>query len=199
MSNAVQLVGSKTSPYTRRLRMLLHDHAPFEFKAINYLEVPADAEFLKQATPINKLPILIDGSNTIYESRIIAGYLISKFAWTKLTIEDENILSMNDAANDVGVNLFLLRKGGMDITQSSWYIDRQKERLPAIFTELEKWAKARDEKNPAHWNYVAMSVYSYVDWAEYRQMADFSNHPGLLDFVKRFANLPGVAETSPRA
>lgn len=184
------------------MRLLLHGRVDFEFKVINYLEVPQDAAYLKSISPINKLPVLIDGENTIFESRVIANYLGDKFLWTPPTIEEENMLSMIDAASDVAVNLFLLRRGGMDVSLNSesgnWYVERQKERVPLIFDHVEPWAKTRDEKNSDHWNYVTMSLLSYVDWAMYREMADFAAHPGLPDFVRRFSSKPGVSETSPR-
>lgn len=198
MSSRLQLIGSKTSPYTRRLRLLLYGRAEFEFKIVNYLEIPEDAAYLKSVSPINKLPVLVDDDVKVFESRVIANYLGDKFLWNPLTIEEENVLSMVDAANDVSVNLFLLRRGGLDLNTDNWYIQRQKERLPAIFDHLEPWAKSRDPQNPAHWNYVTMSLLSYVDWADFRSMADFSKYPGLLDFARRFSQKAGVTETSPR-
>lgn len=53
-----QLIGSKRSPFTRRLRMLVlkHPECGVEFKAINYLEVPEDAAYLRSISPINKIP-----------------------------------------------------------------------------------------------------------------------------------------------
>lgn len=197
------LIGSKTSPYSRRLRLLLHGRT-YEFKAINYLENPDDAAFLKQFTPINKIPVLVDGETKIFESRVIANYLMKKYhdlkttPWLSLSIEDENVLSMVDAANDVAVNFFLLRRGGLDLETKNWYVERQKERVPALFDQLEPWAKSRNENDPTHWNYVAMSLFSYVDWALFRNMADFSSHGGLTNFVERFSKHPGITETSPR-
>jgi glutathione S-transferase len=32
------LIGSHTSPYVRKMRLLLHELGPYELKAINYLE-----------------------------------------------------------------------------------------------------------------------------------------------------------------
>lgn len=193
-----ELVGSVRSPYTRRLRLLLHAHpgTEIEFKAINYLEIPADAEYLKSVSPINKIPILISSDGTIFESRVIANYLSQRFGWPALTLEQENMLSMIDAANDVAVNLFLLKRSGFNVDSSSWYIDRQNERVRTCLDILEKWVVRQNETNPAHWNYVTMSLLSYVDWALFRKMADFSKHPGLTDFIVRFKTKHGVAETA---
>lgn len=194
----MQLVGSNTSPYTRRLRLLLESHpeTQVEFKAINYLEIPSDAQYLTSITPINKLPILIDGEKKVFESRVIAQYLFKKYGWPDLSLDQENVLSMVDAANDVGVSFFMLKKSGFDIDSSSFYMDRQRERLVTLFSELEVWAKRQSETNPADWNYVTMSLLSYIGWADFRKMADFSKHSGLSTFVARFSKKPGVAETA---
>jgi glutathione S-transferase len=198
-NSSILLIGSKTSPYVRRFRIWLAERVKFDFKIVDYLNVPEDAAYLKSISPINKIPVLIDDGKKIFESRVIANYLMRKYDWEPLTFEEENILSMSDAATDVTVNLFLLKRGGIDLEAGNWYIERQKDRLPGIFNELEPWAKTRDAEDPAHWNYATASLLSYVEWAAFRGMADFSSHPGLGDFVKRFSKKPMVAETSPRA
>lgn len=192
------IVGSKTSPYVRRFRILLQGQPSITFKMIDYLNKPEDAAYLKSISPINKLPVLLEGENKVFESRVIANHLIKKLSLSPLSLAEENQLSMVDAANDVCVNLFMLRRGGLDLAGGNWYVERQKERLATTLQELEAWASTRDEKNPAHWNYVTMSLYSFVDWAMFREMADFSSTPALVEFVTRFGSKPGVQETSPR-
>lgn len=192
------LIGSRTSPYTRRFRLWLHGRLDFEMKIVDYLNIPEDAAYLKSVSPINKIPVWIEGDQKIFESRVIANHLTQKYSWTPLTIDEENALSMNDAATDTVVNLFLLKRGGIDLDGGNWYIERQKERLTSIYTELEPWAASREDQNPAHWNYATASLFCFIDWSTFRGMADFSKHPGLTDFAARFNSKPGVAETSPR-
>jgi glutathione S-transferase len=194
-----ELIGSRRSPYTRRLLLLIKQHPETDitFRAINYLEVPADEAFLKSITPINKIPILIEGDLKIFESRVIANYLAKKHGWPALTVDEENLLSLVDAANDVAVNLFLMRRSGFDIAKpGNWYIERNNERVRGILEILENRVKSFSESDPKDWNYVTMSLLSYVDWANYREMADFSKFPALKDFVVRFKDKPGVAETA---
>ena len=86
------LIGSTTSPYVRKLRLCFHDKINYEFKSINYLEIN-DANYLKSINPINKIPILIDNEETIFDSRVIFNHLTKKYSWTKLSLKEENILS----------------------------------------------------------------------------------------------------------
>ncbi|MGZ3787411.1 MAG: glutathione S-transferase family protein [Bacteriovorax sp.] len=191
------LIGSFTSPYVRKIRLLLFNLGTYEFKSINYLE-QKDGEYLKSINPINQIPILLDGETKIFDSRVIYNYLAKKHHLKPLTIEEENILSAIDAGLDTSINLFSLRRGGLDIeTCKNAYIDRQKERVPLIFNYLIPWVGHLDPKNPDHWNFLTMSLYSYLYWLGYRNVQDMSAYPELQLFLEKFKNAPGVLETTP--
>jgi glutathione S-transferase len=188
------LIGSLTSPYVRKIRLILHG-SPYELKMVNYME-EAGNEYLKSINPINKLPVLIDGDKTILDSRIIYNYLSEKNNWPKLSIEEENILSSIDGAMDSSISLFMLRRGGLDLDCGNAHIERQKARVPHILNYLNPWVKNLDEKNPADWNFLSMSLYSYLYWVEFREMYNLENHPDLKLFLEKFKHSPGVLETT---
>ena len=190
------LIGSLTSPYVRKLRLLLNNLAPYELKCINYLEAN-DSEYLKTINPINKIPILIDNDKTIYDSRVIYNYLAHKHDLKALSIHEENILSAIDAALDTSINLFSLRRGGLDLNGGNTYIERQKERIPLLLNYLAPWAERLDPKNPNDWNYLSMSLYSYLYWGTFREILDLSQHNSLKEFLVKFASAPGVSDTIP--
>jgi len=185
------LIGSFTSPYVRKMRLLLHGKN-VEFKAINYLE-KADSDYLKSVNPINQIPIFIDGDQKIYDSRVIFNYLAKKEGWKALTIEEENILSAIDAAMDSAINLFSLRRGGLDLNGTNPYVDRQKERVPLILNHLTPWAKSLTPEKD--WNFLTMSLFSFLYWGVFRDIIDLNPHPEMQAFVERFKNCPGVKET----
>ena len=190
------LIGSLTSPYVRKLRLLLNNLAPYELKCINYLEAN-DSEYLKKINPINKIPILIDNEKTIYDSRVIYNYLAKKHDLKPLSYEEENILSAIDAALDTSINLFSLRRGGMDLNGGNSYIERQKERVTLILNYLTPWAQKLDPKQPSDWNYLSMSLYSYLFWGTFREILDLSQHTSLKEFLLKFSDAPGVADSAP--
>lgn len=190
------LIGSLTSPYVRKIRLLLNSLAPYELKSINYLE-KNDGDYLKSINPINQIPVLLDGDIKIFDSRVIYNYLAKKHNLSPLSINEENILSAIDAGLDTSINLFSLRRGGLDLNGGNAYIERQKERVPLILNYLTPWANSQDEKNPAHWNFLNMSLYSYLYWGNFREIIDLSAHPDLQNYLERFKNAPGVAETVP--
>lgn len=195
MTSPLKLYGSHTSPFVRKLRLLLWENKDLEFIAINYLE-ENDGKLLKDINPLNQIPLLIDGEQKVYDSRIIFNYLTNKMKLPALNIEDENRLSAIDTAMSSGVSLFSIRKGGIDIVQTDhYYIIRQKERLPSIFQYLAPWVKTLDPKKD--WNYLSMSLYSLVYWLELRDIYHCHSHPEIIAFMERFEQCPGVLETKP--
>lgn len=190
------LIGSFTSPYVRKIRLLLFSLGTYKFESINYLE-KKDGDYLKSINPINQIPILLDGETKIFDSRVIYNYLSKKHNLKPMTIEEENILSAIDAAMDTSINLFSLRRGGLDLNSGNSYVERQKERVPLILNWLTPWVKTLDQKNISHWNFLTMSLYSYLFWGEYRGILDLTDFPEHKQFLEKFKNAPGVHETTP--
>ncbi len=190
------LIGSFTSPYVRKMRILLFTLGTYEFKSINYLE-QKDSDYLKSINPINQIPILLDGESKIFDSRVIYNYLAKKHHIKPLSIDEENILSAIDAALDTSINLFSLRRGGLDMNAENQYIERQKERVPMILNYLNPWVSKLEAKNSDHWNFLTMSLYSYLYWLEYRNLMDLNDFPIHKKFLHDFKNAPGVFETNP--
>ncbi len=190
------LIGSFTSPYVRKIRLLLFSLGTYKFESINYLE-KKDGDYLKSINPINQIPILLDGETKIFDSRVIYNYLSKKHNLKPMTIEEENILSAIDAAMDTSINLFSLRRGGLDLNSGNSYVERQKERVPLILNWLTPWVKTLDQKNTPHWNFLTMSLYSYLFWGEYRGILDLTDFPEHKQFLEKFKNAPGVHETTP--
>jgi glutathione S-transferase len=192
---ALTLIGSYTSPYVRKLRLLLHGDKNITFKAINYLEEEGN-KYLKSISPFNQIPMLLDGDQPIYDSRIIFNYIAKKKNLKPLTVDEENTLSAIDTIIATGVNIFSLKKGGIDTDDSSnYFLVRQKERIPSLLKMITPWAAAQGPEN--NWNYLTMSMLSLLYWMKFRNIYDYSNEPELIGFLERFKNCPGVAETDP--
>lgn len=191
---ALTLIGSYTSPYVRKVRLLLWGDKDVTFKPVNYFEAEGE-KYLRSVNPLNQIPLLLDGDQPIYDSRVMFNYIAKKRNLRPLTIQEENILSIIDTTLASAVNLFSLRKGGIDIeAPGHYFIERQKERLPTLLSELAPWAKQQDPA--ADWNYLTMSLYSLVFWLGFREMYDVKKHPELVDFLERFKHCPGVQETT---
>lgn len=195
---ALTLIGSYTSPFVRKIRLLLHGDPTVTFQPVNYFEEEGN-KYLKSINPFNQLPMLLDGDQPIYESRVMFNYIAKKKNLKPLTVEEENILSAIDAIIATGVNLFSLKKGGVNTDDSSnYFLVRQKERIPSLLKMITPWVAAQKPEN--NWNYLTMSMYSMLYWMTFREIYDYSHEPELVAFLERFKNCPGVAETDiPKA
>jgi len=190
------LITSERSPFGRIIRLLMIAHKiPFELRLLNFVEVREDAMALAKETPINKVPVLeIDGRQKLFESRVIAGYLMREHGVSALTLEEENMLSAIYSLLDTSVTLFLMNMGGYDITANNSYLSRQRERIPNNLEYIRTWT---EKLNPQRdWNLATMSLMSYLYWGERRaKTVKISEHPHFVKFMEQFGGQPGVEET----
>lgn len=195
---AYTLIASERSPFARIVRMLMVRHEiPFDFRILNFVDDAAAAAELAKETPINKVPILIDGAQTIFDSRVIVNHLTKKHGLPHLSLDEENIVSTVYGCMDTSVILFLMKRNGYDLAAGNGFLKRNLERIPASLTYLSPWAATLDSKNPRDWGYASMSLYSYLQWAEVRTgLISVKDYPTLAKFMDEFANAPGVRETA---
>lgn len=139
------LYGSKTSPFVRRIRILI-DQIPYEFKEINLFE-GQDAVDLNNINPINQIPVLLDGENTIWDSRQIFTYLNALHRFQNMDWKDENQLTAIDGALEAGVSLLMMKRSGINIDEQLMYVVRLKDRWSPswiIFDLIFKVRQSRD-------------------------------------------------------
>lgn len=188
----MKLIGSTTSPYVRRIRILLDDES-YEFVNLDIYGEGRDE--LRRNNPALKIPMLIDGDQEVYDSRVIARYISAKQNLKPLTWDQENQLTLIDAANDSCVTLLLSKRSGLDIEQDAMFYNLQRER---IMTTLRTLAAMVDEGHFSAWSYPAICLYCLVDWLDFRELVDFRGIESLLSFRDRYKDTPVVVQTDPR-
>ncbi len=191
----MKLLGSPTSPYVRRLRLWLREEAcNYDFVSLNIFEGEG-RELLKAHNPTLKVPMLLDGEQPVYDSRVIFRYLCQKLGREPLRWEEENRLTVIDAANDSFVPLLLLERSGVDTQRDAMFFRLQRERIERTLELLE--AQVADGQFRS-WDYPAICLFCLVDWVMMRELYDFSCLPHLRSFRDQQLGRPGVAETDPR-
>ncbi|WP_298452261.1 glutathione S-transferase N-terminal domain-containing protein [uncultured Marinobacter sp.] len=189
----MKLIGSTTSPYVRRIRILL-DEERYDF--VNLDIYGADRDEIRRTNPALKIPVLESDGQEIYDSRIIARYLSSKQGRDPLTWDQQNQLTLIDGANDSAVTLLLARRSGVDVDAPGvLFFDLQRER---IMTTLRTLAAQVEDGQFEEWNYPAICLYCLVDWLDFRDLVDFTGIESLIAFRDSHNTLPWVAETDPR-
>jgi glutathione S-transferase len=185
------LIGSPTSPFVRRIRMFM-ENIPYEFKELNIYEAEDNLE-LNKLNPVNQIPVLLDGERKIWDSRVIYNYLNSIHIINHLDWDDENTLTAIDGGLSAGVALILLKRSGIDINEPYMIINRHKKRIESILDYLKPYIQG---KGLHEWNFITMSIYSFLDWARFRQVFDFSPRPECIKFLETHSNRQVVQATA---
>lgn len=189
----VKLYGSTTSPFVRRLRMWMAN-TEHEFISLQIFE-EKDREILAARNPALKIPMIEDDEQVIFDSRVIYRYLSQKFDFPSPSWEQENQLTLIDAATDSLVQMFLLKRSEIDTTEDKMYFSLQRERIEATLTQLNLLAS---QGHFSQWNYPSICLFSLIDWIEFRTLLDLSQMTNLLSFHQDNCERIEVTATDPR-
>lgn len=189
----MKLYGSQTSPYVRRIRLLLANQS---YHFVNmHIFAEADREQLLALNPTLKIPMLEHEGQLIFDSGVIFRYLSAQFGFTGLSWYQENQLTLINAVNDSLVALFLCQRSGLDTSEDRLFFNAQKERIAASLYVLEQQAANMEF---SEWHYVSMALFSLLDWVLFRELVELEEYPALLAFVKHNVQQSAIAETDPR-
>jgi len=193
MEEVMQLIGSITSPYVRRIRLFM-DHYPHEFVALNIYS-PEGREALRTFTPVMKVPVLTDNDKTLLDSRIIHKYLAHKLNHAELSWDQENLLTMIDAVNDSCVILFMCKRSGVDTEGDVLIANLQRERIANTLALLET---AAADGSFDEWHYPSICLYCLIDWASFRHLISLDHMPALAAFLQAHKHEALIKSTDPR-
>ncbi|BFM04862.1 glutathione S-transferase family protein [Halioxenophilus aromaticivorans] len=188
------LYGSTTSPYVRRIRLLLED-SDYQFEPVNVYEQTARQAF-SDISPIRKLPVLKIDDNVIYDSGVISQYWLMQAGADPLTVQQHNLISAVDAATDSLIIIMQSKNSGLTVDESKLFYDLQIGRVEACFDWLETQA---EQGAFAQWDYPTIALLTLVGWVEFRQLRDLSVYPAIEAALAPFANRPSVLATVPQA
>ncbi|TRY32135.1 glutathione S-transferase family protein [Aliiglaciecola sp. M165] len=189
----IKLYGSTTSPFVRRLRMWM---ANVEHEFIN-LEIFAgkDRVTLAERNPTLKIPMIEDDANVIFDSRVIYRYLTEKFDYPVPSWEQENQLTLIDAATDSLVQMLLLGRSEIDTSEDKMYFKLQRERVESTLSHLNDLVSQGTFED---WNYPSICLFSLIDWIEFRTLHDLNNMADLRAFRDNNSQRIEATATDPR-
>ncbi len=212
----LKLFGHDTSPYVRRIRILLTElDVPFERDSHGWLD--ATDEF-KAASPIQRLPMLDRGpaakNQYVYDSKVIAEVVyrdlphlrgagtsarpdVQQTSWlAELDERDVNVFTVLDGGLDSAINGFCIEQAGTPRTQNG-YLQRQFDRAQACFAWVDEQYAGGPTLAKGQLAYVDMAVATAIDWIAFRQVFDVSAWPHLLAMQKVHAERASFVETYP--
>ena len=184
------LIGSRTSPFVRRIRMLMED-LEVEMQELNIYETD-DGITLNKMNPVNQIPVLIDGDQKIWDSRQIFNYINILHKLHNMNWDDENTLTAIEGAMNSAVTLLLMKRSGMKIDEPYMYINRQKERIESVLNYMRPYMEKEGLKE---WNFITISLYSFLDWATFREIVSVTERPECQKFLDAHKDRKIVKET----
>lgn len=194
----MRLLGTTTSPYTRKARILLSASGrPHEF--VDTRSQPGMA-LLAEVAPLGKIPVLVaDGGDMVLaDSSLItqwlwdtnaaglkdAGWALEPLAW-----EDRALQVVVEGSLDAAINHRYLRQDGF---ADAGYIAKQRQRVERSLTWLDSRFVFRRPLTAA-----ALSLGCALDWIVFRNVVELPRWPGLNAFREAWASSGVGAGTEP--
>lgn len=201
----MKLVASKTSPYARKVRVLLAEkQLAFDLVEENAWNAGTT---VPRYNPLNKVPVLVtDDGTCLFDSSVIAEYLeplgapsfIPPAGLERACVRRDEALG--DGIADAGIAIFLERKRDPARQDAAW-IERQRGKVDAGIAAL-----ARELGGKAFLRGDALSLGDVACacallWLEFRMpdIAWRSQYPALERWIERLESRPSFASTRPSA
>jgi glutathione S-transferase len=189
----MKLYGSTTSPFVRRVRLFLGPRN-YEFVSIQVFD-PATRSSFKEISPLLKIPVLQDGTQVVYDSRVIFNYLARASAQPPLNWDQENLLTVMDEMAQSLLTVLLARRSEIILSADTPLGLSHTERISHTLEFLESQV---DQGRFADWNFVSQTLYCYADWIVFRDLAPMRAESSLRSFLDVHRERPFVADTDPR-
>ena len=203
----MKLIGSVTSPYVRKVRVVMAEKKlDFSFELEN-VWVPETT--IQQVNPLGKIPCLVmeDGS-TLYDSRVIAEYLDTISPVCKLLppngrdrTEVKVWEALADGVLDAAILVFIERRDRTPEQQSDKWIARQMGKVDAGLREMS--AKLGDASYcmGIHYSLADVAVGCALGWLSFR-FPDIDwrgDYPNLARLFDKLSERASFRDTVPVA
>jgi len=194
----MMLYATPLSHYSRKVRILLDLwQLPYQFVDIG--NVTNTDQDVFAGNPLMKVPVLVDGSQWIIDSDIIAQYLVEKYDpkdryrvkeldWARL-----NIRAVMNGMMQEEVKLILAKRTGVPIDQYEFF-HKSKQVLSQGLNWLETNASNFDSKNPGYLEFHLLCLWEHLDFFHFiDQSLDL---PQLRFIYHELSQQPSIQKTS---
>jgi glutathione S-transferase len=197
---SLQLFGSLTSPYVRRVRIVLSElEQPF-----SWTDTTQDSgqAALRATTPLWKIPVMVIKGDAVFDSGVITQRLFQEFGFGPLAPYQEadwrirNVVTVTDGLLDSLINTFYLAKDGVT-AESAPYVRKQTQRAVAAVTWLEQQLDGPWLTRDRAFGVPEIALLTALEWMTFRATYPVENHPRLLQFLAAHNERPSVEVTKP--
>lgn len=200
----MKLIGTTTSPYTRKVRMVLAEkRMDCEF----IVEAPNTPEgVVSRYNPLGKIPVLVlDDEHTIFDSRVIVEYLDNATPGNRLIPEEKRPRiqvrrweALADGCTDAAVAVVLEKRRPAEQQSSDWMV-RQQGKVDRALQFMADELAAKLWCAGDFFTLADIAVGSCLGWMELR-LPDLPwrrNHPNLARLFDKLAQRQSFRDTVP--
>ena len=202
----MKLIGSLTSPFVRKVRIVLAE------KKIDYefvIDSPWSPESgVANLNPLGKIPVLaLDDDTSLFDSRVISEYLDNIAPNNKLMpstnrerTEVKRWEALADGICDAAALIFLEKKRPAEQQSSEWIVRQQNK----IIAGLDYMAAELGDSNwcmGTHFSLADIAAGCALGYLAFRfpEIDWNAKHPNLARLYEKLSHRPAFAETMPKA
>lgn len=205
----MKLIGSNTSPFVRKVRVVMAE------KKLDYQyvldDVWGDAAQVNQFNPLGKVPcLLMEGGESLYDSRVIVEYLDTLSPVGKLIpnvgrerAEVKTLEALADGMLDAAILARMENtwKGRTKAQRSAAWTDRQMQKVDASLIAMSAALGDKAFLMGVHMSLADIAVGCALGWLDFRfpEINWRERHPNLDKLEEKLMQRPSFAETKPVA
>lgn len=195
----MQLYGSYTSPYVRRVRIFAAGLGLVP--AFTDVATEAGQAALRSVSPLWRVPVVrFDDGTVLWDSQAILEALARRHGWGPFRPVgdpewESNLVLATNGALESAVNVFYLRRDGVDVDTVP-YLRKQQERVDAALAWVEGQLRGTTfvEDRPG---FAELVLFTTLEWLAFRKTWEVAAHPRLEAFRARWAGHAGWAASAP--
>lgn len=196
----MQLYGTVTSPFVRRVRVVAHELG-VEVRMID-TATPAGQDALRAVSPVGKVPVAQFDGATVFDSHAIVAEMVAQRGSGPLRIggrtdpAESNFVVAVDAALEAAIRLFYFQRDGVAI-EGLPYMVKERARVRTIMTWLEGQVHGTSVTRDPGFGLAELALVTTLDWMEFRGAYPTGDHPRLLAVRAAHASRASLRATLP--
>jgi glutathione S-transferase len=202
----MKLIGTHPSPFTRKVRIVL---AEKKLDCDFVVESPYGVDTKVPAhNPLGKIPVLVvDDGTTLYDSRVIAGFLDNVSPISRLIPQDnrERIEvrrweALADGVLDAGLLVRAETAQREENERSTAWVARQMGKVRAGIDAMEPALGDKPFCTGNSYTLADIAVGTCLGWLDFRfpEIGWREDHPNLARLIAKLNERPSFLETAPR-
>lgn len=199
----MKLIGTVTSPYTRKVRVVLVEKR-MECEFIKDSPNTPDSEVIRY-NPLGKIPVLVlDDEHTIFDSRVIVEHLDNASPGNRLIPEEKRPRiqvrrweALADGCTDAAIALVNEKNKAAELQSPEW-ISRQQGKVDRALQAMADDLAAKPWCAGDFFTLADVAVGCCLGWLELRlpELPWRRNHPNLARLADKLTQRPSFKDTA---